>query len=404
MQRTDVIVVGAGMVGLTAALALAKQGLQVAVIDQQPAPLMPQGSAQLRVSALSLASVHCLQRLNAWQHLQSERVTPYTHMHVWEQDSFASIDFNHQQIGVPQLGHLLENQHLQWALWQQASQQSAIELYAQRTISQLHIGKSEAFVSLDNQQTLSAALVVAADGAESAIRKQAALPQTFWDYEQSALVATVETTLPHQHCARQVFSPDGVLALLPIWHANQCSIVWSTGHDKAESLLNMPEASFTKAITAQFDAKLGHISLCSDRRSFLLKMRYSRTWAAERIVLLGDAAHTIHPLAGQGANLGIMDAASLAQCLGQVHTKGSDIGHLSNLRQYERWRKAEALKMTAAMEGFKQLFSGNHPVKKLVRGLGLGVTNKLPLIKQQIMAHAAGITGDLPELAKPPLS
>ncbi|MFA3792935.1 FAD-dependent oxidoreductase [Aliiglaciecola sp. SL4] len=400
MQNYDVAIIGAGIIGLTAALALQNTDLRVVIIDSEPADKPLSEVPELRVSAINLASQNVFSNLGAWQGIYNQRLQPYQHMHVWEQDSFAKINFSAADIHKAHLGTIIENQAIRLGLLQQLNQVSNVEIADSAKIANISIGQSESFISLENGSHLSSKLVVGADGANSLVRKVANLPLTFWDYDQIAIVATIETELPHDNVARQVFTPDGPLALLPLYERNLCSIVWSQRVEKAESLLNLDENAFNHALSAQSDLRLGQIKLLSPRASYPLKMRYCRQWVSDRIVLIGDAAHTIHPLAGQGANLGIADAAALAEVIIELHEQNKDIGLTKNLRAFERWRKSEALQMIAVMESFKRLFNGENPVKKLIRDIGLSATNHLSPLKNDLIKHAVGMDGNLPKLAK----
>ncbi|MEP4889029.1 MAG: FAD-dependent oxidoreductase [Aliiglaciecola sp.] len=400
MQNYDVAIIGAGIIGLTAALALQNTDLRVVIIDSEPADKPLSEEPELRVSAINLASQNVFSNLGAWQGIYNQRLQPYQHMHVWEQDSFAKINFSAADIHQAHLGTIIENQAIRLGLLQQLNQVSNVEIADSAKIANISIGQSESFISLENGSHLSSKLVVGADGANSLVRKVANLPLTFWDYDQIAIVATIETELPHDNVARQVFTPDGPLALLPLYEKNLCSIVWSQRVEKAESLLNLDENAFNHALSAQSDLRLGQIKLLSPRASYPLKMRYCRQWVSDRIVLIGDAAHTIHPLAGQGANLGIADAAALAEVIIELHEQNKDIGLTKNLRAFERWRKSEALQMIAVMESFKRLFNGANPVKKLIRDIGLSATNHLSPLKNDLIKHAVGMDGNLPKLAK----
>lgn len=400
MHAFDIVIVGGGTVGLTQAIALKNSGLSVAVVESHVSESMPSGAPQLRVSALTLASENVLQNLGAWQHLDSNRLCSYVDMQVWDQDSFGKINFSADQVQKKQLGHIIENQAIRHSLWTQAQNCSHIELLAPKKIEQLAFGQQECFITLDDKSQLTARLVIGADGANSIVKKQANLAQTFWDYDQHAIVATVKTALPHNHTARQIFTPTGPLAFLPLWDAHHCSIVWSQDEPRATELLKLSNEDFNKALTAAFDCTLGICELVSDRQSYPLKMRYTRQWVANRVAIIGDAAHTIHPLAGQGANLGILDAAALAEQIIKLVEQDKDFGLAKNLRPFERWRKTEAVKMVAAMEGFKRLFAGDQSVKKLIRDTGLSLANHSSFTKQKIIQHAMGLEGELPELAK----
>ncbi|MDF2179453.1 FAD-dependent monooxygenase [Aliiglaciecola sp. CAU 1673] len=389
MQSYDVVIVGGGMVGLSLALALKDSKLQVAVLAE-PHPMRALGkSPELRVSAINQASENLLKRLGTWKGIVSQRVAPYTHMSVWEQDSFAAIDFDHQQLHLPHLGHIIENQVVLNALGEQLLAADNVEL-VDDALTDLQLMPEKATAKLKSGKVISAALVVGTDGAQSMVRKLTGLPIRFKDYEHSAIVATVRTAEVHGNTARQVFTPFGPLAFLPLFEPHLCSIVWSQHTAKAQQLMQMDKADFDKALTAAFGATLGLCHLESERASYPLTMRYANQWLKDRVVLAGDAAHTIHPLAGQGANLGMMDAAALADALLNLHSQGVDIGLAKHLRPYERWRKTEAVKMIAAMESFKRLFDGNHPLKKLIRGLGMNTVDSLPIAKQIAIQLAVG--------------
>jgi 2-octaprenylphenol hydroxylase len=401
MQSYDVAIVGGGMVGLTLALALKTSDLSVLVIDAELGDRPLGEQPELRVSALSLASENILRNLGVWGSLDDKRMLAYENMQVWDKDSFGKIKFSYQQVEQTHLGHIIENQSVRRSLWQEIEKSKNIELLAPHRITKLVFGQQESFITLDNDSMMSARLVVGADGANSYVRQQAALPLTFWDYEHHAIVATVKSELPHQNTARQVFTASGPLAFLPLWNENSCSIVWSQQAPQAEHLMSLSDGEFNKALTASFDGRLGFCTLASERQSYPLKMRYARQWLKDRVVLVGDAAHTIHPLAGQGANLGMLDAAALAEQIISLHEQDKDIGLAKNLRPYERWRKTEAIKMIASMEAFKRLFGGTNPFKKLLRDIGLSSIDHLPGAKQKFIQQAMGLDGELPKLAKP---
>jgi 2-octaprenylphenol hydroxylase len=400
MDNYDVVIVGAGMVGLTLALALKNSGLNIVVIDKGSAPQSLGPEPELQVSALTLASINIIKNIEGWDGLDHSRVTPYTDMQVWDQDSFAQIDFSHKQGGHACLGYLLENQNLRLSLWRRAEQAANIRLLSEQAIKTLGFGQTECFITLENGSNLSTRLVVGADGPESMVKRQANFAQTFWDYDQHGIVATIKTDLPHQGVAQQVFTPYGPLAFLPLWQDNLCSIVWSQDTDKSDALMGLSKEQFEKSLTVAFDGRLGRCELVSPVKRYPLKMRYARQWLDERVVLVGDAAHTIHPLAGQGANLGLVDAAALAEQIISCHTKGKDFGMVRHLRPYERWRKTEAVKMIALMQGFKELFAGNMLPKKFIRGAGLAAINRLGMTKQAMVKQMMGVDGELPKLAK----
>ncbi len=389
MKTFDLVIVGGGMVGLALAASLRKAPLRIAVIESFPPPTSTEQITN-RVSALNLASQNLLTELGVWSNLTAIRATAYNDMEVWEKDSFAKIEFSGKNLGLTHLGHIVENHLIQHTLWQNVLSQKNAEILTAlpQTIA---VTDSNAIMTLNNGHMLSAKLIVGADGANSWVRKQADIPLVFRDYGHHALVCNVETEEPHQNTARQIFTGESILAFLPLHNANLCSIVWSQPPKQAEYLTQCTEEEFNKALTVAFDGKLGLCQVKSARHSIPLTARYARDFAKKRIALVGDAAHTIHPLAGLGVNLGFQDVISLAQEIEKNLSMNMDIGEYRYLRHYERWRKTEAVKMLVAMQGLKDLFNGSNPIKKLVRGIGLSATNQLTPLKEQLIKQALGV-------------
>ncbi len=399
MQSFDIAIVGGGMVGLTLAAALSETDLRIAIIESHTPKSTMSDSIDLRVSALNRSSEKILRHIGAWNGIVERRAAPYQGMRVWEQDSFASIEFDAQMIAQNNLGHIVENRVIQLSLLDRVTQQSNVTLFMPNQCQTMATGESEVWLTLDNGASLTAKLVVGADGANSWVRKQSDIPLTHWDYGHNAIVANIKTVEPHQGIARQIFTPQGPLAFLPLNDPHSCSIVWSTEPDRADELLALSAADFERHLTVEFDNQLGLTTLLGERAVVPLKMRFARDFTRERIALVGDAAHTVHPLAGQGVNLGLLDAASLAQELILVWQQGKDVGVRRNLRSYERWRKAEAAKMVASMQGFKELFSGENPAKKLIRGVGMSLFDHLSGPKHHVIKRALGLEGELPDIA-----
>ncbi|EGE7748211.1 FAD-dependent 2-octaprenylphenol hydroxylase [Escherichia coli] len=397
MQSVDVAIVGGGMVGLAVACGLQGSGLRVAVLEQRvPEPLAADAPPQLRVSAINAASEKLLTRLGVWQDILSRRASCYHGMEVWDKDSFGHISFDDQSMGYSHLGHIVENSVIHYALWNKAQQSSDITLLAPAELQQVAWGENETFLTLKDGSMLTARLVIGADGANSRLRNKADIPLTFWDYQHHALVATIRTEEPHDAVARQVFHGEGILAFLPLSDPHLCSIVWSLSPEEAQRMQQASEDEFNRALNIAFDNRLGLCKVESARQVFPLTGRYARQFAAHRLALVGDAAHTIHPLAGQGVNLGFMDAAELIAELKRLHRQGKDIGQYIYLRRYERSRKHSAALMLAGMQGFRDLFSGTNPVKKLLRDIGLKLADTLPGVKPQLIRQAMGLN-DLPE-------
>ncbi|HAZ3903556.1 TPA: FAD-dependent 2-octaprenylphenol hydroxylase [Escherichia coli] len=397
MQSVDVAIVGGGMVGLAVACGLQGSGLRVAVLEQRvPEPLAADAPPQLRVSAINAASEKLLTRLGVWQDILSRRASCYHGMEVWDKDSFGHISFDDQSMGYNHLGHIVENSVIHYALWNKAQQSSDITLLAPAELQQVAWGENETFLTLKDGSMLTARLVIGADGANSWLRNKADIPLTFWDYQHHALVATIRTEEPHDAVARQVFHGEGILAFLPLSDPHLCSIVWSLSPEEAQRMQQASEDEFNRALNIAFDNRLGLCKVESERQVFPLTGRYARQFAAHRLALVGDAAHTIHPLAGQGVNLGFMDAAELIAELKRLHRQGKDIGQYIYLRRYERSRKHSAALMLAGMQGFRDLFSGANLAKKLLRDIGLKLADTLPGVKPQLIRQAMGLN-DLPE-------
>lgn len=385
MKNADIVIVGGGMVGLAFASLLADCDCQIILIEKQ-LPTAPTDIISHRVSAINAASQQMLQQVGAWQQIPEHRLSPYSQMKVWEKDSFAHIHFdNHdpliKQLGLAQLGFIVENSQIQWALWQRVSQQSNVTML-QDSPKSLGVSEGGAFLTLESGQMIAAKLVVGADGANSWVRQQRQMPLISQDYQHTALVCNVKTVEPHQQTARQIFAPESILAFLPLNEPNHCSIVWSLPPEQAEILNHCDEQTFNQAITVAFDNQLGLCELQSPRGIYPLVARYARDFAQPRIALVGDAAHTIHPLAGLGVNLGFADVITLANEVKRHLSLGNDIGEYRHLRQFERKRKVEAVKVLVAMKGLKSLFEGDNPVKKWVRGVGLSLTNRHCLLKK----------------------
>lgn len=396
MKNYDVAIVGAGMVGLATAIGLAQIPLNVVVIDSRKA-LSVTGEAKLRVSAINHASERLLTNLGVWQDLIQSRITPYDKMQIWDCDNLGKLGFDAKTIGEENLGYIIENENIISALIERASEFDNITYLDDSKLDNLSFGEREVWLSLNGGDNISARLLIGADGANSWVREQSKIPLTFYDYGHHAIVATIKTELPHQHVARQAFLASGPLAFLPLFEPQLNSIVWSLPPAEAEALLAMEPIEFEQALSVAFNTQLGVCSLVSERHSFPLRMRYARDFVQHRLLLIGDAAHTIHPLAGLGVNLGLIDAAATTQTLTKLTAQKRDIGNYVDLRALERWRKADATAMIASMEGLKKLFSGDNPIKKGLRDLGLNVIDSCPPVKIGLLQLALGNSKHLPK-------
>lgn len=396
----DVIIVGAGMVGEAIAVALAQEnaGLKIAIVDpayNKPAPNMGTdiNDYGMRVSALSAKSQDFLTRLGAWQNIPQDRLSPYTGMHVWDAEGTGSVTFDAADLQVSALGHIVENDQTQWALRSCVEAEESILMLAEK-VRYFDNRKDDGYtpVVLENGNTLEAKLIIGADGALSRVRQWAGLSTREWDYGHHAIVATVRTEKPNQTTAWQRFRPEGPLAFLPMPHdPHLCSIVWSTSPEEAEQVLALNEDDFNAALTQALEGKLGKILESSKRASIPLRQRHAKDYWCEGVVLAGDAAHSIHPLAGQGVNLGFKDAQVLVEEILRGHNKGLDIGSKHVLARYQRRRQADNLAMMASMEAFKQLFSADQPLLRLLRNQGMNLFDKVLPVKQHIVMKAMGL-------------
>ncbi|WP_373820353.1 FAD-dependent monooxygenase [Glaesserella sp.] len=394
MKTADIVIIGGGMVGLALAALLEECDCRIKIIEKS-APNPSVDRLSNRVSAINHTSQKMLTQVGAWQQIPLDRLSPYDQMYVWEKDSFAKIHFDNsesmiKQLGLAQLGFIIENEQILAALWNKVSHQKNVEILL-TVPNTLGISENGAFLTLANGEMLSAKLVVGADGANSWVRQHTNIPLVSRDYQHTALVCNVRTVEPHVKTARQIFSPDSILAFLPLNDQHLCSIVWSLPPEQAQKLVGCDETHFQQALSVAFDNQLGLCELQSERAIYPLVARYARNFAQQRIALIGDAAHTIHPLAGLGVNLGFADAMTLATEIKTNLMLGKDIGDYRHLRQFERIRKVEAVKILTAMEGLKQLFSGDHPLKKFIRGVGLTVTNQNNLVKKLLISQAIGV-------------
>ena len=396
-MRYDVIVAGGGLVGATLALALGEMGLHVAVVERSSAPAAAPGPiGGPRISAFTVASERILRALGVWPVLPAERIGPMREMHVWERTG--EVHFDSAEIGEPLLGHIIGNTVVQWAVEQRIEALPNVEWHRGTAVGGLTVAGGEAVVAIADRR-LRASLVVGADGASSRVREFAGIDVTEGDYHQEAVVAEVRTALPHRETAWQRFLPTGPLAFLPLSNGAS-SIVWSTTPEHAAKLRALDDDSFGFEVADAFEWKLGAVSAPGARTSFTLRHLHARAYVRDRVALAGDAAHIVHPLAGQGVNLGLLDAAALAEVIGRAHRRGRDIGSRATLRRYERWRRGHNALMQAVLGGFRHLFSNPWTPVRRLRETGLALTDRIPPLKAGFMRFASGFDGDLPTLAR----
>ena len=399
-KNFDILIIGGGMVGLTLAKALSKNDLKIAVFDYSAPSDSPSKTELLRVSAISRASQNILEQLDCWNDTLTQNACAYDKMDVWDTQGNANLSFDAADLGEPDLGHIIPNAHIRLALWQALQNSPNVTLIAPIEMHSARWLDDAVEVQLTNGETYQGKLAVAADGANSWLRQQKPITIVEKPYEHTALVANIGIEYDHGHCARQAFLETGPLAFLPMYDKNQCSIVWSTSAAHAKQLKQLDEASFIEQLQLAFGDGLGELSLLSDRLTFPLVSRHANRYVQDGLALMGDAAHTIHPLAGQGVNLGLLDACSLAQTIEAGVVKNLDFSQEQVLRPYERWRRSENQLMLDAMMGLKTLFSGDQKILNFARGFGVNLINQNSFIKSQLIQRAMGLVGDLPKLAK----
>ncbi len=392
-DRYDVIIVGGGIVGLTLALLLAESDKRIALLDNKGrVESFNREQYDVRVSALIPASVKLFQQLSVWDDMVALRVSPFTHMHVWDGDGRGKIEFDAASVGVNELGYIVENSVMLQVLWQRVAASAQITILNDIQLEYLQRHEHNPNIELHSGDTiLSAPLVIGADGAQSWLRQAAHIVITEREYQHHAIVCTVKTEKAHDKTARQRFMAQGPLAFLPLDAAHYSSIVWSSAPTHVDTLMQLSDEDFALALTEAFQSQLGAVVEVGPRAKFPLIMRHAQHYVQPGLALVGDAAHTVHPLAGQGLNLGLADADLLAELVLQDYAHKNERVKYSTLRRYERARKADNSTMLAAMDGFKQLFGNDIPVIKWLRHRGLNLTDRLSFVKNLILQKAMGI-------------
>jgi len=385
----DVVVVGAGMVGAALAAALKGSNLSVVVVDAggAPAPL-PTSHYGLRVSAVSPGTRSILEAVGAWSRLDAARVGPYDSMFVWDAASSGEIRFDAAEIGEPWLGYIVENDHIHHALLE-AVAAANVDLRFDEPAASLVVERDGCRLLLENGESLSARLVVGADGARSWVRRQLGIEVDSRLYGQRAFVCEVGTALPHQRTAWQRFLPAGPVAFLPLANGN-CSVVWTCEAGLAAELDELDTVSFGRRLALAFEERLGEVEVVSPVKSFELTRRRARHYIGEHGALVGDAAHVVHPMAGQGANLGFADAWSLSRVLLDAHRAGLDFGSRQVLRRYERWRRSENISMMRMLDALHGLFTTESRIVGRARGLGLAMADRQGWLKHFLARQALG--------------
>ncbi len=398
MDQYDVIIIGSGIVGGTLACALGRSGLRVALVEAREPDIRI--GTDPRVYAITRASEQIFRSLEVWDAIAAQPVCAFTDMEVWDAGSDGVLHFDCAELAVPWLGHIIEPGIMLAALQDRLQTLDGVDLYCPSLFAEIDCVADRVVVTLEDGRSLSAPLLAAADGARSPVRERLGIEVRRHDYHQTSLAARVHTALPHMNTAWQRFLPGGPLAFLPLadgWS----SIVWTLPEDDVERIESLDQDAFHAALANAFDHRLGDIVDSGPRKTWPLVRQHAVHYVQERVALLGDAAHAIHPLAGQGVNLGLLDAAVLAGVVLEARAGNRDTGSLHTLRRYERWRRSDNQLMMTAMDGINRLFSNvNLPAGRL-RGAGLSLVGLTAPVRHALMRHAMGLAGDLPALARP---
>jgi 2-octaprenylphenol hydroxylase len=395
----DVVIVGAGIAGLALVCGLIDKGLRIAILDSNPKALTIQPdreigdcTSDLRVSAITLGSQQLLEQLQVWQKLTKTALSPFQGMEIWEETSASHLFFNAADTGQPHLGTIIKNSDLQTTLIAQAKHTHDIDWFAAESVAAIQNQNTLTLLSLTSGASISTRLLVGADGAQSCVRQLAGIQNKVWDYQQRAIIATVQTALAHEQIARQIFLATGPLAFLPLADPRLSSIVWST----TKELNTLSDELFCLELASAFEHRLGSITWTSPRLSFPLKAQQCEQYIKPGIALIGDAAHVIHPLAGQGANLGIADAVCLAKTILEALEKQRAIGAVYTLRRYERERRFHNRLMSGGINLIKHLFASSNPILKGTRNFGLRSVDKIAWLKNQFAYYGMGKPGITP--------
>jgi 2-octaprenyl-6-methoxyphenol hydroxylase len=402
-DRTDIVIVGGGLNGPALALALAQGGFSVTVIDTLPVDTRADPGFDGRAYALALTSRRLLKAIGVWDRVKAE-AQPMLEIKVsdgraGEGPSPWMLHFDHAEIEEGPMGHLAEDRHLRRAFLDAMAEQPRITHRAGETVLAQVVGPGGITVTLSSGSEITGALLVGCDGRASGTAQRAGIGRTGWDYGQTAVVCAVSHAQPHGGVAHQFFMPHGPLAILPLT-GHRSSIVWSETESRAAELMALDDDAFLAALRPAFGSFLGEIALAGGRYSYPLNLTLARSFIADRVALVGDAAHGVHPIAGQGLNAGLRDVAALADVLGAARRRGEDPGSAQALQRYQEWRRFDTATLAMATDMFNRLFSNDNPVLRGLRDVGMGAVNAVPALRRGFMREAAGLTGDLPELMR----
>jgi len=403
MHKADILISGGGMVGLSLGLALAQGGFRVVVADTAPMAVQLDPKFDGRVSALAYASIRMIRALGVWAGMEGEaqpiREILVTDGAPGKAASPFSLHFDAAEVGASELGAIVENRHIRAALAARAAEEKNLTLIAPAAVKSVTVSGGGVIASLGNGEQVAASLAIAADGRISPLRETMGIKTIGWSYPQTGIVATVEHERPHNGVAYEHFLPAGPFAILPMT-GNRSSLVWTEEKSRAPALLALDEDRFNIELAQRFGAHLGAVKVVGPRWSYPLSFHIARDFVKPRFALAGDCAHGIHPIAGQGLNLGLKDAAALAEVLLDAARLGQDIGALDVLKRYERWRRFDSVAMAAGTDALNRLFSNDIAPLRLLRDVGMGIVDSIGPARRFFMRHAGGDVGKLPKLMR----
>ena len=401
-ESTDIAIIGGGLNGAALALALAQTGFEVTIFDAAPPATQTDDAFDGRATAIAAGSRNMLRALGVWQRV-SDDAQPIDDIlvsdgRVSQGAGAAFLHFDHADLGSEPFGHMVENRHLRRALLSALGEEERIDHRAPARVASLDRGPARATLETDRGEW-SAALAIACDGRRSATARAAGIGYTGWDYAQRGIVCTVEHDAPHEGVAHEYFLPSGPFAILPLT-GNRSSLVWTERAEAARAAMALDDGAFEAEIRRRFGDFLGTARVTGPRWDYPLALALANEYAAPRLALVGDAAHSVHPIAGQGLNLGFKDAAALAEVLTEAARRGEDIGDLAVLRRYERWRRFDNTAMGLGMDAINRLFSTDFGPVRALRGFGLSLVNRAGPARRFFMRQAAGLAGERPRLLK----
>ena len=400
----DILIVGGGLNGPVLALALARSGLTSTVIDAQPAQKLEAEGFDGRSYALALASVRLLRKLGLWEGLAAE-AQPMLEIKVSDGRAGEGplspfhLHFDHAEIEEGPMGHMVEDRHLRRAVRAAITDNPLITRLNGETVVAQEAGAGGVSVTLASGRSLTGRVLVGADGRRSGTAERAGITRSGWDYGQAAMVCAIEHDLPHHGIAHQFFMPPGPLAILPL-NGHRSSIVWSETHANAAAFNALPDADYLEMLRPRFGDFRGEIRLAGARYTYPLNLTLANSFIAPRLALVGDAAHGVHPIAGQGLNAGLRDIAALAQVLTEARARGEDFASILVLERYQQWRRFDTATLALATDLTNRMFASDNPLLRLGRDIGMGVVNAIPKLRRGFIREAAGLTGDLPELMR----